>query len=89
MKFDGTVSLGNLLSMITIVAAVAVGWGKLSGDIASLTSRMTSTEQASAGREVRVRALEVWQAGTAADIRSISAGIADIKAKLDRLTGSR
>lgn len=89
MKIDGTITLGSVLSMLTIICAMALAYGRFSAAVDAVVERLADADQAAAGREIRVRALEIGSAGTAAEIRSISNNVADIKKTLDRMTGGR
>jgi alanine dehydrogenase len=57
-KITETISLGNLITMLTVVASVAVGYGAQVTLIEAISARVARLEAEYIANEVRLRALE-------------------------------
>ncbi|QPM89164.1 hypothetical protein [Pseudooceanicola algae] len=89
MKFDGTVSLGNALSIATVIVGLSIGYAKLQAQQEDSHRRISVIEAAANAREGRIRAAEIALAGQSSDLRNIQNGIDDIKKSLTQLTNGR
>jgi uncharacterized coiled-coil protein SlyX len=96
MKWDSTITLGNMLSIGTILVGLAVGYTQMQATIEAMDQRITAIEtqaQASAsgqqqeasGLEDRLRAVEILQASQSSDLRNIQTGINEIKVAISRI----
>lgn len=95
-KLDPTISLGNVLSMATMV--IGIGGGvvflenrltKMEGRIENLEASRVDAMAAAAARETRIRNLEVGTAGMASDLRSMQGALVRIEAGVDELRKER
>jgi len=87
--FDMKISLGNVLSIGSVVVGLTMGYTTLRADGLE-TRRMVATIETSAlQRESRLRAVEIQQAGQSSDLRSIQAGILEIKGLISSLNKSQ
>jgi predicted nuclease with TOPRIM domain len=57
-KITETISLGNLITMLTVVASVAVGYGAQVALIEAIAARVARLEAEYIAKEVRLRTLE-------------------------------
>ncbi|MGH1417155.1 MAG: hypothetical protein ACRBB0_26965 [Pelagimonas sp.] len=73
------VSLGNLITILTVVVAAAFGWATLQANVEALTKQVEALK----AMEPRIYALEREQAVTAASLAGIHKGIADLQEDLD------
>lgn len=94
-RYIGTVSLGNILTIISLLftvtaagAAFAFGYGALSTVQAEQARRLDTVEASQRDREGRLRVIEATIAGQASDLRNIQTGIDEIKATLGRMTAA-
>lgn len=55
---DNRISTGNLLLAGSMLVAVAVAWGNLSGRAENMASEITKVSAQSSANEARIRALE-------------------------------
>lgn len=78
-SIERKVSLGNLITIITFVVTLAVGWATLRANVDALTKQV----EALRAMEPRVNALEREQAVTAASLSVIKQGISDLQTDLD------
>lgn len=85
MKFDSTVSLGNILSIVTVVIGLSIGYATIKSDQVTLRRDIEGIKLLSNGREERLRAVEIQQASQSSDLRSIQVGIAEIKELVRKL----
>jgi hypothetical protein len=83
------VSIGNIIQGLMLIVAISIAWGSLRSEQIAQSRRVEALERATAERELRIRGVEISQAGTASDVRSIQAGIARIETLLDSLTKQR
>jgi hypothetical protein len=79
------VSVGNIIQGLMLIVAIGVAWGSVRSEQAAQSKRMEAIERTTAERELRIRAVEISQAGTASDVRAIQAGISRIENMLDSL----
>lgn len=79
------VSIGNLIQGVMLIVAISVAWGSLRAEQIGQSRRLEAVERVSAERETRLRTVEISQASTASDVRSIQAGILRIENLLDEL----
>jgi hypothetical protein len=82
-KLEMTITLGNLLSIATVLTAVIVGWVKLEARLATIEIDQIRFEQGAGLREGRIRALELRDATVASDIQNIKTLVERIDRKLD------
>ena len=80
MKFDGTISLGNLLSIGTVVVGLSLGYANIQAQQAEATRRIVQIEAAATSREARLREVEIVQASQSSDLRNIQKTLEEIKA---------
>lgn len=86
VKFDATVSTGNIISILAMLVTVTAGYVTMAKTLEALTLRLTQIESEASAFEGRLRATELTQAGQASDLRSIQATLQKIDGKLDRLS---
>jgi hypothetical protein len=79
------VSVGNIIQGLMLIVAIGVAWGSVRSEQAAQSKRMEAIERITAERELRIRAVEISQAGTSSDVRAIQAGISRIENMLDNL----
>ncbi|MCA0947339.1 hypothetical protein LCM08_20645 [Salipiger pacificus] len=89
VKFDSTVSAGNLLSILSMVVGLTAGYVTLRNSQEAQALAIERLENEGRAREVRLRSAEMTQAGQASDLRAISATLQKIDGKIDRLTLDR
>jgi len=80
-----TVSLGNMLSIGSVVVGLSVGYSTLRADSLETRRMVVAIDAACLQRESRLRAVEIQQAGQNADLRSIQTGIAEIKSLISQM----
>lgn len=78
-------NINSVINTVLLLVAIGVGWGTLNNEITQQGRRIGVLEQSVATDSTRVRNLEISQASTASDVRSIWAGISRIESKLDGL----
>lgn len=83
--FNPQISAGTVVQLIAFVVLISLAWGTLRAEQTAQDKRLSAIEESSSQREARVRAVEISQAGTASDVRSIQAGISRIENLLDQL----
>ena len=83
--FDMTISLGNMLSIGSVVVGLSIGYATLRADSLETRRMIVAIDAASLQRESRLRAVEIQQAGQSADLRSIQTGIAEIKSLINQI----
>ena len=86
IKFDSTVSTGNILSILAMMVTVTAGYVTLTNTQESQAMSIARLEEGSRGLDARLRAAELTQAGQASDLRSIQATLLKIDSKLDRIS---
>ncbi|MCA0945848.1 hypothetical protein LCM08_13090 [Salipiger pacificus] len=89
VKFDSTVSAGNILSILSMVIGLTAGYVTLRNSQEAQALAIERLENEGRAREVRLRSAEMTQAGQASDLRAISATLQKIDGKIDRLTLDR
>lgn len=96
LQFDNKISLGHLLSALTMIAGGALAYADLRSSQTYLAEQLTqrraeiaAVEAAAQARESRLRAVELLQAGQVSDLRNIQQGISRIENQLERLTRER
>uniref|UniRef100_UPI0040473AF3 hypothetical protein n=1 Tax=Yoonia sp. TaxID=2212373 RepID=UPI0040473AF3 len=85
MKFDSTVSLGNLLSIVTVVVGLSIGYATIKAEQTTLIRDIEVMKSNGSAREGRLRAVEIQQASQSSDLRSIQVGITEIKELIGKL----
>lgn len=85
MQFDNKISLGHIISILTMLVAGSMAYANLQSAQAEHQRRIERVEQSQQDREVRLRSLEISVSSQASDLRNIQLGIADIKASLDKI----
>lgn len=97
ITFDNRVTMGNILTIGAMVVGLSIGYANLQGQQAAQERRLESLEVSQRERvadsnaralavDGRLRSLEVAQASQSSDLRSIQAGINEIKQALDRIS---
>ncbi|WP_353472312.1 hypothetical protein PVT71_13555 [Salipiger sp. H15] len=86
IKFDSTVSTGNILSILAMMVTVTAGYVTLTNTQETQALSIARLEEGWRGMDGRLRAAELTQAGQASDLRSIQATLQKIDGKLDRLS---
>jgi hypothetical protein len=51
VRFDWSISVGNILSMLTAICLIAGAWFTMKSDVRDLTSRISSVEKAADKRD--------------------------------------
>lgn len=87
LQFDNKISLGHILSAITMLIAGVFAYASVAAEQASQARRLDKVEQSQQDREVRLRTLESVMAGQTADLANIQRGISEIKAQLKDMAG--
>lgn len=85
LQFDNKISLGHVISILTVLAACIMAYAALSARQERMAADIMVMQEAALAREVRIRALEIAQAGQTSDLRAIQIGIARIEAQLEKL----
>ena len=80
-----TISLGNMLSIGSVVVGLSIGYSTLRADSLETRRMIVAIDAASLQRESRLRAVEIQQAGQSSDLRSIQTGIAEIKSLINQI----
>ena len=90
-KVESTVTLGNLLSIatmlisaITIIVAIAIAWGRMETRVAAIDERARATAVAVDASESRIRILEAFRAATDTRLASIEQLLRDGFTRIDR-----
>ncbi|GHC12459.1 hypothetical protein GCM10007291_07100 [Gemmobacter nanjingensis] len=85
VQFDNKISLGHVISIVTVLAACIMGYATLSAQQERLSADVLAMQRAAEAREARIRAVEIAQASQSSDLRSIQIGISRIEAQLEKL----
>ncbi|OJY34656.1 MAG: hypothetical protein BGP11_08550 [Rhodobacterales bacterium 65-51] len=85
VQFDNKISLGHVISIVTVLAACIGGYATLSARQEQLSADVLAMQRAAEAREARIRAVEIAQASQSSDLRSIQIGISRIEAQLEKL----
>ncbi|RID91560.1 hypothetical protein D2N39_12730 [Gemmobacter lutimaris] len=85
VQFDNKISLGHVISIVTVLAACIMGYATLSARQERLSLDVLAMQRAAEARESRIRAVEIAQASQSSDLRSIQIGISRIEAQLEKL----
>ncbi len=85
VRFDNKISLGHVISIVTVLAACIMGYATLSARQERLSADVLAMQRAAEAREGRIRAVEIAQASQSSDLRSIQIGISRIEAQLEKL----
>ena len=86
VKFDPTISTGNILSILAMLVTLTAAWVSITKTQEMQAVTIDRLETSARGLENRVRATEMTQAGQASDLRSIQATLAKIDSKIDMLS---
>lgn len=89
VKFDSTISTGNILSILAMLVTVVGGYVSLDKTQEAQAISIGRLEENSRAFDARLRAAELTQAGQASDLRSIQATLLKIDGKIDRLSRQR
>lgn len=95
-KIENRLSVGNIINLVALVGAIAVGWGVMSergeqtreqmSDIRSTLSQEVAVRRdAQASLEARIRALESSQARADERFNSVLQVLGRIEARLERI----
>ncbi len=85
LQFDNKISLGHVISIITILAGGIWAYAAISARQEAIAADMVTVKADAQAREVRIRAVEIAQASQSSDLRAIQGGIARIEAQLEKL----
>ncbi|MGR3376067.1 hypothetical protein [Salipiger abyssi] len=88
-RFDGTISAGNVVTILTMVVTVTAAYVTLEETQEAQAMRIARLEAGATATDARLRAAELTLAGQASDLRSISATLLKIDSKIDRLSQRR
>lgn len=86
VKFDPTISTGNILSILAMLVTLTAAWVSITKTQEMQAITIDRLETSARGLESRLRATEMTQAGQASDLRSIQATLAKIDSKIDMLS---
>lgn len=89
MQFDNKITSGNLLTIGALIVGLVAGYTNLQALQDRQASQISSLESEVNGSEIRVRTLEIQQAGQSSDLRNIQIGINEIKTAVERLGAQR
>ena len=89
MQFDNKITSGNLLTIGALIVGLVAGYTNLQALLDRQASQISSLESEVNGSEIRVRTLEIQQAGQSSDLRNIQIGINEIKTAVERLGAQR
>lgn len=78
VKFD--LNFGTLIPLGAMAIALAVAWGKLTGAVDDLESRLSKVEAAQSAGEERLRAVENGQSNMAARLDGIKESLDEVRA---------
>jgi len=85
LEFDNKISLGHVLTLGVLIFGGVAGYTNLLSQQAQTTLEVATLTKMSNDRELRIRAVEIAQAGQTSDLRTIQIGILEIKAALEKL----
>lgn len=85
LQFDNKISLGHVISIITILTGGIWTYAAISARQEAIVAEMVAVKADAHEREVRIRAVEIAQASQSSDLRAIQGGIARIEAQLEKL----
>lgn len=77
--FNSQISLGNMIHIAVLLAAIAGGWFTLENKVSFAETRVTANQQALRDMQDRVRVLENKDAGDTEQLRTLQRDIAEIK----------
>lgn len=83
---DNRISTGNLLLAGSMLVAVAVAWGNLSGRAETMSSKIAEVTASAAANEARIRALETATARQDERMVLILDSLRKIESRLERDT---
>ena len=86
---DSNISLGNILTLVGMVATAVFLWGQTSAQIDQVRSDVKRIESEASTQRDRVRALENAGARQDATLELILQKLTEIKARLDQISASR
>lgn len=98
MLFENKVTIGNVITAAILFATLVAGYSDLRGQqlrqaerssafVEDMRDSAESLDALRTSTDMRVRAVEVVQAGQGSDLRNIQTGINEIKASLEKLVG--
>lgn len=77
MKFE--LNLGTLIPLAAMAVALAVAWGKLTGSVEDIDTRLSKMETAAAGSDTRLRSVENVQSNMSARLDGIKESLEELK----------
>ena len=86
---DSNISLGNILTLVGMVATAVFLWGQTSAQIDQVRSDVKRIESEASTQRDRVRALENTGARQDATLELILQTLTEIKSRLEQLSASR
>lgn len=97
MQFENKITIGNVLTLIAMVAGMFWSYSQLQTEQARQADRLATVETAVGGQmaatkasdtatDSRLRSLEIAQASQSSDLRNIQVGINDIKTAVAQLS---
>ena len=88
-RFDSTITLGSLLTIVSMVCVGAAAWGVHTTTLATLEGRLTRLDIITEAHEKRLRESEVSAAVERQKMDSILISLDEIKGELRRLNHPR
>lgn len=85
VQFDNRVSLGHVISIVTVLSACLLAYATLYVTQQQLAAEIVSIKADAQSREARIRAVEIAQASQSSDLRAIQIGIGRIEARLEKM----
>ena len=84
LQYDPKFSLGNIITVASLICGLAVGWATMRAEIVTMQAEWEKDRQDRAALEVRLRSVEIAGAGTLADLRAIQQTLSRIERLLER-----
>jgi chromosome segregation ATPase len=88
-KFENRLSMGNLITMITGIVALAVAWGTLQSDIRALAQRVDKGETRDDKAAETLDAMKSALIELRADSKATKAEVERMGRQLDRIVDNR
>lgn len=85
IAYDHRISLGHIISMVTILASCFLAYATLYVTQQSMQAELSTIKLEAQAKEGRLRNVEIAQASQSSDLRSIQSGIVRIETTLERM----
>lgn len=85
MAYSGTVTLGSIMTTVTVVVGLAVGWATTKAQVASNATEILQLKADQRRSDERIRQVELTSSSMGADIRGIQAGVNEIRIDVKQL----